>query len=69
MSDTIFFFGMLICLAGMLILIGEAALFYMNRSNLYSQERYDKAFWQIVKRERRLDKQRARNERHMADEH
>ncbi len=69
MSDTIFFIGMAFCLIGMLVLIGEAALFYMNRSNLYSQERYDKAFWQIVQRDRRLDKQRARNERSVADEH
>jgi hypothetical protein len=41
----------------------------MNRSDLYSQDRYDKAFWAIVKREKRLDKQRVRNERHMADGH
>ncbi len=66
MPDAIFYFGLIGLIVGTLILIGQAALFYMNRSNLYSQERYDKAFWQIVKREQRLDKQRARNERQAA---
>ena len=68
MLDLLFLFGVVILLIGALVLIGQAALFYMNRSNLYVQERYDKAFKQIVKREKQLDKQRARNERHTADE-
>lgn len=50
-----------------LFLIGQASLWLINRSDLYSQDRYDKAFKQIIKRERQLDKQRARNERLKAD--
>lgn len=63
MSDMVFFIGIGFLLCGTLVLVGEAAVYYMNRSNLYAQDRYDKAFRKIVKREKQLAKQRARSER------
>lgn len=64
MSETTFLVLLGVLGIGMcLLIIGEAFLFYINRSNLYSQERFDAAFRQIVKREKKLEKLRARNER------
>lgn len=62
MPDELFFLaiGFLIC--GALVLIMEAFKYYANRSNLYSQERYDKAFKQIIKRELKLEEQRKRHQ-------
>ncbi len=64
MFDSTFIALVVLFIGAGFVLLGRGALWYMNRSSLYSQDRYDKAFWAIVKRERRLAKQRARNEKH-----
>jgi hypothetical protein len=63
MPDMVFFIGIGFLFCGLLVLMGEAAVYYMNRSGLYSQECYDKAFREIMKREKQLHKQMERIER------
>lgn len=64
MSDDTFFLLVAVMVFGaMLTLMGMAYSHYVKTSPLYEQERIEKAFREIVKREKKLGKQRARTER------
>lgn len=60
MPDYLFNLGVCFLIIGALVSVGQIFLHIANRSDLYSQERYDKAFREIVKREKQLQKQKAR---------
>lgn len=62
-DDTFFLLVAVMCFGAALILMGMAYSHFIKTNPLYAQDRTDKAFREIVKREKKLDKQRARIER------
>ena len=60
MPDTMFLLITLFAVGMILMIGGQGFLMFMNRSDLYSQDRYDKAFREIIKNELRLERAQRR---------
>lgn len=60
MLDVFFFLGVLLMVTAFIILLLMCWQAYAERSPDYEQERYDRAFRQIVYREHKLQKERLR---------